>query len=88
MRLNGDHVQRLNDEAVRAFLLPAHVARALMANLAVTRTLHAEIAALGPIPLREATLGPEFESMRTLNHSLPAKDLQNRLFFRENLFRE
>lgn len=79
LRLNGDHVQRLNDEAVRAFILPAHVERSLMANLAVMRTLRAEIAALEAILLREATLKSEFEIMRTLNQSgCAAKDLQNR----------
>ncbi|NVI09582.1 IS110 family transposase, partial [Paraburkholderia sp. JPY454] len=35
LRINGEHVQRLDDTAVRALALPPHVERALMANLAV-----------------------------------------------------
>lgn len=65
VRLNGEHVLRLNDESVRAFGLPYHVERSLMANLAVIRTLKAEIAEIEDILLREVTLSPEFQILKT-----------------------
>nr|WP_227747387.1 hypothetical protein [Paraburkholderia franconis] len=54
--MNGEHVQRLDDEAIRAFALPPHVERALMANMTVLRTLRIEIAALEKILHQEAQL--------------------------------
>ncbi|MEM5389757.1 IS110 family transposase [Paraburkholderia phymatum] len=63
--MNGEHVQRLDDEAIRAFALPPHVERALMANMTVLRTLRIEIAALEKILHQEAQLRPEFETLKS-----------------------
>jgi transposase len=65
VRISGDRVLRLDEKSVRAFGLPYHVERALMANLAVVLTLRAEITELERILLREATLSPEFQILKT-----------------------
>jgi transposase len=65
LRMNGEHVQRLDDAAVRALALPPHVERALMANLAVLRTLSAEITSLEIILHREVNLRSEFRILKT-----------------------
>ncbi|CAD6558860.1 IS110 family transposase ISShwo5 [Paraburkholderia kirstenboschensis] len=65
LRMNREHVQRLDDGAIRAFGLPPHVERALMANMVVLRTLRSEIVALETILLHEARLRPEFLMLKT-----------------------
>jgi transposase len=40
LRMNGEHIQRMDDAAVRALALPAHVERAMMANMGVLRSQH------------------------------------------------
>jgi transposase len=65
LRINGEHVQRLDDAAVRALALPPHVERALMANLAVLRTLRTAIASLETILHQEVKLRSEFRILKT-----------------------
>jgi len=43
LRMNGEHIQRMDDAAVHALALPPHVERAMMANMAVLRTVRSEI---------------------------------------------
>lgn len=65
LRINGEHVQRLDDAAVRALALPPHVERALMANLAVLHTLCTEIQALEAILHKEVKLRPQFDILKS-----------------------
>ncbi|CAE6860605.1 IS110 family transposase ISShwo5 [Paraburkholderia aspalathi] len=65
LRMNGEHIQRMDDAAVHALALPPHVERAMMANMAVLRTLRSEITALETILHQEAQLRPEFETLKS-----------------------
>jgi hypothetical protein len=62
LRLNAQQVRHLENAAVTALRLPAHIECALMANLAVVRTLQAQIHAIETVLRSTVQLRPESRS--------------------------